>query len=54
MRLCNPPGRRAERYEADDGRQTWVIGRGELIAMKILAGRAKDLADVERMQEVDR
>lgn len=42
------------RFETGDGRHISVIGRDELIAMKILAGRAKDLADVERLEEVDR
>lgn len=31
-----------------------VIGRDALVAMKVRAGRARDLADVERLQEDDR
>ena len=42
------------RYEAEDGRYISVVGRDELIGMKVLAGRAQDLADVERLQEMDR
>ena len=43
-----------ERYAAGDGEEIWVISRDALIAMKIAAGRAKDLADVERLKEQDR
>jgi hypothetical protein len=42
------------RYESDTGRPLWVIGRDALIAMKVQAGRAQDLADVERLTELDR
>ena len=41
------------RFEAE-GRSLWVIGRDALIAMKVQAGRAQDLADVERLTELDR
>jgi len=41
-------------YEADEGRRVWVVGRDALIAMKLQAGRAQDLADVERLKELDR
>jgi hypothetical protein len=43
-----------ERFQTDGGRSLWVVGRDALIAMKIQAGRTKDLADVERLQEIDR
>ncbi len=56
--LADPPLQPAwhsrERYDAGDGRTLWVVGREELIAMKVQAGRAKDLADIERLQEIDR
>ncbi len=32
----------------------WVISRDALIAMKLAAGRPQDLADVQRLQELDR
>ncbi len=43
-----------ERYDAGDGRHLWVVGREALIAMKVQAGRAKDLADIERLTDLDR
>lgn len=43
-----------QQYEADEGRRVWVVGRDALIAMKLQAGRTQDLADVERLQELDR
>lgn len=33
--------------------ELWVIGRDGLIAMKVLAGRHQDLADIARLQEQD-
>lgn len=41
-------------YESEHGRKIWVVGRDALIAMKLAAGRAQDLADVERLKEGDR
>lgn len=32
----------------------WVISREALIRMKLAAGRAQDVADVQRLQEMDR
>ena len=32
----------------------WVISRSALIQMKLSAGRTRDLADVERLRELDR
>jgi hypothetical protein len=46
--------RSRQRYASDTGRPLWVIGRDALIAMKLQAGRAQDLADVERLTEIDR
>jgi hypothetical protein len=56
--LADPPldsalqGR--SRYEAEGGRTVWVVTREALVAMKLQAGRAQDIADVERLQEIDR
>lgn len=56
--LADPPLQAAwdsrERYDAGEGRHLWVVGREALIAMKVQAGRAQDLADVERLSELDR
>jgi len=41
-------------YETEDGKRLWVVDREQLIAMKVQAGRAKDLADIERLRELDR
>ncbi len=49
-----PVWRSRVQYETKEGRRLWVIGREQLIAMKVQAGRAKDLADIERLQELDR
>jgi hypothetical protein len=49
-----PVWRSRTRYESEGGRAIWVIGREALIAMKLQAGRAQDLADVERLTELDR
>lgn len=58
LMLADPPLHPAwesrEQFETDSGQGLWVIGRDALIAMKVQAGRAKDLADVERLQEIDR
>ncbi len=32
----------------------WVVSRDGLIRMKLSAGRARDLADIERLKEIDR
>jgi hypothetical protein len=37
-----------------EGGGLWVVSRSGLIQMKAAAGRAQDLADVERLQELDR
>jgi len=34
--------------------ELWVISREALIAMKALAGRPQDLADIERLRDMDR
>lgn len=52
--LLHPAWESREQFETDSGQGLWVIGRDALIAMKIQAGRAKDLADVERLREIDR
>ncbi len=38
----------------EDGRTLSVVSRAMLIAMKVRAGRPQDLADVERLTELDR
>jgi hypothetical protein len=38
---------------SDDG-PLWVISREALIRMKAWAGRTRDLADIERLEELDR
>jgi hypothetical protein len=42
-----------EAVETEVGRM-WVISREALIAMKLSAGRTRDIADVERLRELDR
>lgn len=37
-----------------EGGPLWVVSREKLIQMKVGAGRPQDLADVERLQEMDR
>jgi hypothetical protein len=32
----------------------WVISRDALIQMKLAAGRSQDVADVEKLREIDR
>ncbi len=41
------------RLEVGTG-ELWVISREALIQMKALAGRPQDLADIERLRELDR
>lgn len=41
-------------FETAQGRTLCVIDRAGLIAMKVRAGRAKDLADLERLRDLDR
>jgi len=41
------------RLEADFGAM-WVISRDALIRMKTWAGRDRDLADIRRLEELDR
>jgi hypothetical protein len=56
--LADPPLDAALRdraqYEAEGDRRVWVVTRDALVAMKLQAGRAQDIADVERLQELDR
>jgi hypothetical protein len=42
-----------QRLPTEEG-PLWVVGREALIQMKVAAGRAQDLADAERLAEVDR
>jgi hypothetical protein len=42
-----------ERVATEEG-PLWVVGREALIRMKVAAGRPQDLADVERLTEMDR
>jgi hypothetical protein len=42
-----------QRVAIQDG-ELWVVGRDALIKMKVAAGRPQDLADAERLTEVDR
>jgi hypothetical protein len=37
-----------------EGGQIWVVGREALIRMKTAAGRPQDLADAQRLTEIDR
>ena len=37
-----------------EGGELWVVGREALIQMKIAAGRPQDLADAQRLTEIDR
>jgi hypothetical protein len=37
-----------------DGAPIWVISRAALIQMKIAAGRPQDVADIEKLEELDR
>ena len=37
-----------------DGGEIWVVGREALIRMKAAAGRPQDLADAQRLAELDR
>jgi hypothetical protein len=37
-----------------EGGEIWVVGREALIAMKTAAGRPQDLADAQRLSEIDR
>jgi hypothetical protein len=37
-----------------DGGEIWVVGREALIRMKTAAGRPQDLADAQRLTELDR
>jgi hypothetical protein len=39
---------------ASGDRKLWVISREALIAMKALAARPQDLADIERLRDIDR
>ncbi len=39
---------------ASGDRKLWVISRDALIAMKALAARPQDVADIERLQDIDR
>lgn len=41
------------RLEAAEG-PIWVISREALIQMKLAAGRSQDVADVEKLREIDR
>ena len=41
-------------FETTPGRTLCVINRAGLIAMKVRAGRAQDIADVERLRDLDR
>ena len=36
------------------GRKLWVISREALLAMKALAARPQDIADIERLKDIDR
>ncbi len=42
-----------QRLEADFGR-VWVVSRDDLIRMKTWAGRDQDLADIRRLEDLDR
>jgi hypothetical protein len=37
-----------------EGKLIWVISREALIQMKLAAGRARDVQDIERLEEIDR
>ena len=37
-----------------EGGEIWVVGRAALISMKTAAGRPQDLADAQRLTEIDR
>ena len=37
-----------------EGGELWVVGREALIQMKTAAGRPQDLADAQRLTEIDR
>lgn len=41
-----------QKLESPHG-DVWVISRDSLVQMKLIAGRLKDLADIERLQEGD-
>jgi hypothetical protein len=44
----------ARRAVEAEPRPVWVISREALIQMKVAAGRTGDLADVERLEDLDR
>ena len=44
----------SRRKLATGDRALWVISREALIAMKALAARPQDIADIERLKEIDR
>lgn len=45
----------ASRQKVDlDGVPIWVISRAALIQMKIAAGRPQDVADIQKLEELDR
>ena len=48
-----PAWQSRQRVAIQDG-ELWVVGRDALIRMKVAAGRPQDLADAERLTEVDR
>jgi hypothetical protein len=45
---------RARQRLAIEGGGIWVVSRDGLIQMKVAAGRPQDLADVQRLRELDR
>ena len=45
---------RTRRHLRTERGELWVVDQPALIAMKLRAGRPQDLADVERLQELDR
>jgi hypothetical protein len=45
---------RTRRHVAIEGGARWVVSRSGLIQLTVAAGRTQDLADVERLQALDR